>query len=122
MSSLTESLRRNSQQGTFSGLPMPYRCNAYTFGKPGLADVQHGYDDSLAFYKGLFNGTLEVWVTETGKPIEDENSADAVTRYLNDALSYFDRTVSNVFWFSLHDNMNESRFGLIENVTNPRPA
>jgi hypothetical protein len=95
--------------------------HAYTFGKPSLADVQHGYDDSLVCYRGFFSGSLEVWVTETGKPIE-ENGVDAVAGYLNDALAYFDRTVSRVFWFSLHDNVNESLFGLIENVSNPRPA
>ena len=97
--------------------------HAYTCNKPTLADVQRNYNESLAYYRGLFNNSLQVWVTEIGKPLEEIGGEDTQIRYLNDSLSYFNATTARMFWFSLLDNGGgESSFGLIGNGVTPRRA
>jgi len=80
------------------------------------------YNESLAYYRGLFtNKSLEIWVTETGQPIEADGEAGQA-QYMADALGYFQGKVTRLFWYSLLDNAADQKsFGLIGNET-PRLA
>jgi hypothetical protein len=101
--------------------------HAYTWGKPSLTFIKQSYSDSLAYYRGIFNNSLAVWVTETGKPLE-ENREAAQAQYLFDALTFFSGNDAKVFWYSLRDNSweteqsNPQSFGLIGNDAVPRQA
>jgi hypothetical protein len=77
------------------------------------------YNQSHAYYRGLFN--MEVWVTETGHAAGSEGE-NGQAQYMSDALQYFNGKVAKLFWYSLLDNTGEERFGLIENGTTPRLA
>jgi hypothetical protein len=85
--------------------------------------VWEKYDESFAYYRGLFtsNKSLEVWVTETGHPIEF-GGEEGQAQYMADALRYFQGKVTRLFWYSLIDNAADQKsFGLIGNET-PRLA
>lgn len=70
------------------------------------------YSDSLAYYRELYP-SLEIWVTETGHPVEFEGE-EGQARYMCDALQYFKGKVTQLFWYSLLDNAwEENGFGLI---------
>jgi hypothetical protein len=78
------------------------------------------YDESLAYYRGLY-APLEIWITETGHPIESDGE-DWQARYMRDALQYFQGKVTRLFWYSLLDNAADQKsFGLIGDET-PRLA
>jgi len=78
------------------------------------------YSDSLAYYRELYP-SLEIWVTETGHPVEFEGE-EGQARYMCDALQYFKGKVTQLFWYSLLDNAwEENGFGLIGDGT-PRLA
>lgn len=97
--------------------------HAYPWNGKVEPQVWDSYTDSLGYYRGLFqNKSVEVWVTETGKPIE-EDGENGQAQYLVDAFGYFDVKVTRVFWYSLLDNgAGEKRFGLIGNEMTPRRA
>jgi hypothetical protein len=81
------------------------------------------YDESLTYYRELFtsNKSLEIWVTETGHPIEFDGE-DGQAQYMRDALQYFQGKVTRLFWYSLLDNAADQKsFGLIGDET-PRLA
>ncbi|MCJ7559115.1 hypothetical protein MUO79_00670 [Candidatus Bathyarchaeota archaeon] len=81
------------------------------------------YDESLAYYRGLYASSkpLEIWVTETGHPIEFDGE-NGQARYMRDALQYFQGKVTRLFWYSLLDNAPDQKsFGLIGDET-PRLA
>lgn len=81
------------------------------------------YDASLTYYRELFtsNKSLEIWVTETGHPIEFDGE-NGQAQYMRDALQYFQGKVTRLFWYSLLDNAADQKsFGLIGNET-PRLA
>jgi hypothetical protein len=81
------------------------------------------YDESLAYYRGLYASSkpLEIWVTETGHPIEF-GGEDGQAQYMHDALQYFQGKVTRLFWYSLLDNAADQKsFGLIGDET-PRLA
>jgi hypothetical protein len=80
------------------------------------------YTESLAYYHALFtNKSLEIWVTETGQPIE-AGGEQGQAQYMTDALGYFQGKVTRLFWYSLLDNAADQKsFGLIGNET-PRLA
>ena len=70
------------------------------------------YSDSLEYYRELYP-SLEIWVTETGHPVEFERE-EGQARYMCDALQYFKGKVTQLFWYSLLDNAwEEKSFGLI---------
>ena len=70
------------------------------------------YRDLLAFYQELYP-SLEIWLTETGYPLEYEGEKGQA-QYMNDALDYFEGKVTRFFWYSLLDNVWEDQsFGLI---------
>jgi len=75
--------------------------------------VWDSYTQSLEYYRGLFTKSLDVWVTETGKKIQ-EDGEDGQTRYMADALEYFhQQNVTRLFWYSLVDNAQDlGSFGL----------
>lgn len=78
------------------------------------------YGESLAYYRGLYT-SKEIWVTETGHPIESDGE-DGQAQYMRDALQYFQGKVTRLFWYSLLDNAADQKsFGLIGDET-PRPA
>ncbi len=78
------------------------------------------YSDSLAYYRELYP-SLEIWVTETGHPVEFEGE-EGQARYMCDALKYFKGKVTKLFWYSLLDNAwEENGFGLIHDEA-PRLA
>ncbi|MGD0072546.1 MAG: hypothetical protein ABSB71_13420 [Candidatus Bathyarchaeia archaeon] len=86
--------------------------------------VWNSYTQSLAYYRALFtsNKTLEIWVTETGQPIE-ASGEQGQAQYMTDALGFFQGKVTHLFWYSLIDNAADQKsFGLIGNATTPRPA
>jgi hypothetical protein len=73
------------------------------------------YAESLNYYRDLF-GSVEVWVTETGKPLEEGNET-ITAQYLSDAYKFFgeETDVAKVFWYSVSDNysLDEGKsFGL----------
>jgi hypothetical protein len=93
--------------------------HAYPWLTPVEPTVWQRYDEALAYYRELF--ALEVWVTETGLPIDFEGE-NAQAQYMHDSLAYFEGKVAKVFWYSLMDNAwEEERFGLIDGET-PRLA
>jgi hypothetical protein len=78
------------------------------------------YTDSLAYYQERYP-SLEIWVTETGHPVEFEGE-EGQARYMCDAIQYFKGKVTQLFWYSLLDNAwEENDFGLIGDGT-PRLA
>jgi len=82
--------------------------------------IWENYSDSLAYYRELYP-SLEIWVTETGYPLEYEGE-EGQARYMHDALAYFKGKVARFFWYSLLDNTWEDQcFGLIDEGT-PRLA
>ncbi|MCW3995351.1 MAG: hypothetical protein NWE98_04275 [Candidatus Bathyarchaeota archaeon] len=95
--------------------------HAYTWNETYPTVMYRQYDASLTFYNGLFNGKLELWITETGKPLEEAGEV-AQAQCLADALDFFQGRASHVFWYSLLDNPGEYRFGLVEADLTPRPA
>jgi hypothetical protein len=96
--------------------------HAYPWNQSDLAALHQNYAAGLAFYRNLFGGSLEVWVTETGKPLEETAEAGQAT-YLADALDYFDGQVDRVFWYLLQDYPDDAGgFGLIGVDGKPRLA
>lgn len=94
--------------------------HAYTWMEKVEPWIWQKYDDSLSYYGGLFP-TLEIWVTETGQPVQFEGE-EGQAQYMADALQFFEGKVTRVFWYSLLDNAwEENGFGLIGNET-PRLA
>ncbi len=95
--------------------------HAYTWGN-NESVVWEKYAESLNFYRSLF-GSLEVWVTETGKPLEEGN--DQITaQYLSGAFKFFrdeNVNVTRVFWYLLSDySLDGKCFGLtLQNQTRP---
>lgn len=72
------------------------------------------YDESLAYYNEVFP-SLELWITETGHPIEGDGE-NGQAQYMRDALQYFQGKAAKLFWYSLIDNSwEQNRFGLINN-------
>jgi hypothetical protein len=90
--------------------------HAYTWNKNSQI-IFEKYSQSLEKYTSLFP-TKEVWITETGKTIEDSGEGGQA-QYISDLLPFLQDKVSNVFWYSLHDNNDEvtrnppQHFGLI---------
>ncbi len=71
--------------------------HAYSWGK-SLGSVSQTYSASLAYYRALFNDSFEVWVTETGMPIQPISADEAVqAHYMIDALHYFQTNTTKVF-------------------------
>jgi hypothetical protein len=96
--------------------------------RPVQPQVWGSYASSLAYYKGLFtNKSFEVWVTETGQPVEVSGESGQA-QYMNDTLSFFGGNAAAVFWYSLVDNLwelekeNPQSFGLVGNETIPRAS
>ena len=84
--------------------------------------VWDNYERSLQFYRSLLNSGLEVWVTETGQPV-NAGGETGQAQYLKQALDFFQGRVTNLFWYSLYDNSWEDKqFGLFDNVGRPRLA
>lgn len=84
------------------------------------SSIWENYSDSLAYYQELYP-SLEIWVTETGYPLEYEGEAGQA-QYMRDALDYFKGKAATFFWYSLLDNAwEDKRFGLIDEGT-PRLA
>lgn len=82
------------------------------------------YSTSLYYYKMLFPNML-IWVTETGQVYNVQDNGTVQAQFLTSALSFFSGKVTNVFWYSLHDNPDEvpsQRFGLVDDSGNPRSA
>jgi hypothetical protein len=82
------------------------------------------YSTSLSFYKMLFPN-MPIWVTETGQVYNEQDNGKVQAQYLTGALSFFSGKVTNVFWYSLHDNPDEvpsQRFGLVDDAGTPRSA
>ncbi len=95
--------------------------HAYPWNESNSTVVMQNYAQALANYSVLFPA-LEVWVTETGKPIHEAGEAGQA-QYLDEALNYFHGKVAKSFWYSLLDNTwDPGNFGLIGNNTTPRPA
>jgi hypothetical protein len=95
--------------------------HAYPWNESNSTVVTQNYAQALANYSVLFPA-LEVWVTETGKPIHEGGEAGQA-QYLAEALKYFHGKVAKSFWYSLLDNTwDPGNFGLIGNNTTPRPA
>ena len=92
--------------------------HAYTWGN-NESVVWERYTESLSIYRSLF-GSLEVWVTETGKPLEEGNET-ITAQYLSDAYRFFseETDVAKVFWYLLSDySYDGESFGLtIKNQT-----
>ncbi len=87
--------------------------------------VWEKYAESLNYYGDLF-GSVEVWVTETGKPLEEGNET-ITAQYLSDAYKFFgeETDVAKVFWYSMSDNysLDEGKsFGLITTSNQTRIA
>jgi len=93
--------------------------HAYPWG-PVKELIWGKFDESLAFYRGLFNDSLEMWVTEVGQKLEDGGESGQA-QYASDALEHFRGKVTRIFWYSLLDNANDpGRFGLIgEGISRP---
>jgi len=84
------------------------------------SSIWEKYSDSLAYYQELYP-SLEIWLTETGYPLEYEGE-EGQARYMRDALEYFEGNVARFFWYSLLDNAWENQsFELIVEGT-PRLA
>jgi len=92
--------------------------HAYPWMKQVEPYVWEKYNESLAYYRGLFtNKSLEIWVTETGQSIE-ASGEQGQAQYMTDALGYFQGNVTRLFWYSLLDNAADQKsFGLIGNET-----
>jgi hypothetical protein len=103
--------------------------HAYPWG-PVQPQVWESYTKSIADYTAKFH--LDVWVTETGQPLQDSASVKidevAQAQYMVDGLGYFNGAVTKVFWYSLKDNVWEQKqetpqsFGLIGDDNVPRDA
>jgi hypothetical protein len=98
--------------------------HAYTWGNDESV-IWEKYTQSLNFYRGLF-GPIEVWITETGKPLEKGNE-QVTAQYLSDAYKFFSDqnvNVSKVFWYSLSDySLDGKSFGLtLQNQSRPAYA
>ncbi len=84
------------------------------------SSIWENYSGSLAYYQELYP-SLEIWLTETGYPLEYEGK-EGQARYMCNALDYFKGKVAKFFWYSLLDNTWEDQsFGLIDEGT-PRLA
>jgi exo-beta-1,3-glucanase (GH17 family) len=87
--------------------------------------VWERYDESLDFYRSLFEKNLEVWITETGYPAQDEGETSQAA-YLTEAVSFFGmRAVNAIFWYELRDTPYSNptpTFGLLTDTLTPRPA
>jgi hypothetical protein len=93
--------------------------HSYPWGKI-KSSIWENYSGSLAYYQELYP-SLEIWVTETGYPLEYEGE-EGQAQYMRDALNYFEGKVAKFFWYSLLDNTWENQsFGLIDEGT-PRLA
>jgi hypothetical protein len=94
--------------------------HAYPWTEKVEPSIWEKYDQSLDYYKGLFN--MEIWVTETGYAVGSEGESGQAY-YMSDALQYFNGKVAKFFWYSLLDNAWDGQsFGLIGNGTTPRLA
>ncbi len=93
--------------------------HAYPWGTV-TPSIWESYSASLAYYQELYP-FLEIWLTETGYPLEYEGE-DGQAQYMRSALGYFKGKVAKFFWYSLLDNPWEhEHFGLINEGT-PRLA
>jgi hypothetical protein len=96
--------------------------HAYTWNQSDIVLLHQKYADALTFYRDLFGGSLEVWITETGKSIEDTGESGQAT-YMVDALNYFYGRVDKVFWYLLQDYSDDpGTFGLFSGDDIVRPA
>ncbi|MCW4028540.1 MAG: hypothetical protein NWE92_02690 [Candidatus Bathyarchaeota archaeon] len=96
--------------------------HAYPWGKSDTVLLQQKYDEALVYYRELFGDSMEVWVTETGKPLEEADEAGQAT-YMADVIEYFYGRVDKVFWYLLQDYPDDRRaFGLIGGDGVARPA
>ena len=96
-----------------------FSVHSYPWGK-SKSSIWENYSDSLAYYQEL-HPSLEIWVTETGYPLEYEGE-EGQAQYMRDALDYFTGKAAKFFWYSLLDNAWEDQsFGLIDEGT-PRLA
>lgn len=87
--------------------------HAYPWSTKVESSIWQKYDEALAYYSELC--PLEIWVTETGHPVEFEGESGQA-QYMSDSLKYFERKVTVLFWYSLVDNdWEENGFGLIDN-------
>jgi hypothetical protein len=90
-----------------------FSIHAYPWMEHVESLIWEKYSDSLAFYRELYP-TFEIWVTETGHPIDYEGESGQA-QYMHDSLDYFEGKVAMFFWYSLVDNTWEDRsFGLID--------
>jgi hypothetical protein len=97
--------------------------HAYPWMKHVESWLWEKYDESLTYYRELFtsNKSLEIWVTETGHPMEFDGE-NGQAQCMHDALQYFQGKVTRLFWYSLLDNAADQKsFGLIGDET-PRLA
>lgn len=87
--------------------------------------VWEKYSESLNFYKSLFRKTLQVWITETGYPAQEEGD-NSQAAYLTEAISFFGaRAVNAMFWYELRDTPYSNptpSFGLFTDTLAARPA
>jgi len=99
--------------------------HAYPWTNKVASWVWERYDKSLGFYRSLFKKHLEVWITETGYPAEEEGEMSQ-SAYLAKALSFFgEKAVDAFFWYELRDTAYSNptpTFGLLTKTLTPRPA
>ena len=96
--------------------------HAYPWSGQVETKVWQSYTSSLVYYRGLFNQSLDVWITETGQNLTASGEFGQA-QYLTEALNFFRGEVSHVFWYSLHDeNSSKGDFGLIQDNGAPRSS
>ncbi len=96
--------------------------HAYPWMNRATQVVWDNYRQSLQFYQNLLNSNLEIWVTETGQPVNADGEAGQAT-YLKSALDFFSGKATHLFWYSLYDNSWEDKqFGLFDNNGRQRLA
>ncbi|MEM2099364.1 MAG: hypothetical protein QXU99_06465 [Candidatus Bathyarchaeia archaeon] len=95
--------------------------HAYPWGSNIGSWLWEKYDESLAYYRGLFP-THEFWLTETGCPLEEAGEEGQV-QYMCSATKHFSGKVERLFWYSLLDNIDDQgkSFGLLSKEA-PRTA
>jgi len=113
---IDEQFAQNLSQTNITSYGDAISVHAYPWGE-SQQTYEQAYTNSLQYYKSLFPSS-SFWVTETGKPTE-ENGVNGQALYLTNALQFFQGKVSNVFWYSLHDNFDEVNRRDINN--NPIP-
>ena len=68
--------------------------HAYPCTEKVESGIWEEYNQSLAYYRGLFN--MEIWVTETGYGADSEGEIGQA-QYMSDALQYFNGESLEVF-------------------------